>query len=928
MPSRKINGKKVVWKMPENVIPVDMDARENVWVVRVTDEVHRIYSDYLSAVESYRQRQWICTRTGRTRLTFEEAKKSEEQSERLLESKFPQPAIRRIAEVVQASSMSRINELVDVVHVHLKKHFLVHEDGVLCALPEHFLTPAKPLDNGNRKHEEDVGAAVVVAKDKDDADKEKRDALNAQDDSNGKRKQSRYRRASMPRDNERFVCVVRAPAFEPRALAAAAAAAAAKLKKGSDVDPSSVMPANSMTSSGRVVKSCTPKDVVDDRVEEEKKEEENPSSSLSSSSSSPSLSSSSTSEPEYKSDALMYRVQWIDEASGECLEADVGGSRLRRTAVPFAKPLIRDMIRQIAFTERYIGAPWQVRDECVTEFKLPAIVLDATQLSKRAVFLARKQAEREKRARRESKRRRDDSGSELSSASSPSTGGGTQPSKRQRTRSNSAVVRRFPMDDLALEKLADLATPLALSAPLLPDNEFGLPSALFGDALMAWSFLRHYGTQLQLAPFPFAFFAEALLYVDDANPLTDEVIVALLRVLLWSVKDRSVPRSNLTASTYATHLFAWCKFRERKIRQHRIANALDDDSDDDNDNDDSKEKMRDDDDDDDDDDGSNEKEKENDDNDNDDDEDDNDEGNRVGNPYRPLMETLQVKYFNELELAQKIDLLRELCTDVINSHAHRQWIVEVAEEATEIRRVYLRVCKELKDKVKEISERSAALAKKEKAIRAREQMAAHEKDKLKADLAALLAPRLEPLGEDRYFNRYWYFDAIADAIFVEHSPDTVHAPAAGAQWGAYKHREPVETLLNSLNDKGVREKALREKLAGIFDEFAEAVEKRDGSAKASSSTTSSGDEAIDDDSDDEDHKEDDGDSSDGSDTDTDEDTPMVEVRRSSRLRSSSSTYAASTAPTETITLAPRRRRRRPRVEPTSSFEYVNYLFNA
>lgn len=46
---------------------------------------------------------------------------------------------------------------------------------------------------------------------------------------------------------------------------------------------------------------------------------------------------------------------------------------------------------------------------------------------------------------------------------------------------------------------------------------------------------------------------------------------------------------------------------------------------------------------------------------------------------------------------------------------------------------------------------------------------AREKEQRYDEQLRTLAPRLSPLGSDRYYNRYWYFSCLADKIFVEHS---------------------------------------------------------------------------------------------------------------------------------------------------------------
>lgn len=57
---------------------------DEVFVIRVTGEVVATYSDYLAKLRGYRERTHTCRFTGKTGLTLEEARVSEEQSAVLL----------------------------------------------------------------------------------------------------------------------------------------------------------------------------------------------------------------------------------------------------------------------------------------------------------------------------------------------------------------------------------------------------------------------------------------------------------------------------------------------------------------------------------------------------------------------------------------------------------------------------------------------------------------------------------------------------------------------------------------------------------------------------------------------------------------------------------------------------------------------------
>ncbi|KAM7513937.1 hypothetical protein LguiA_003520 [Lonicera macranthoides] len=77
--------------------------------------------------------------------------------------------------------------------------------------------------------------------------------------------------------------------------------------------------------------------------------------------------------------------------------------------------------------------------------------------------------------------------------------------------------------------------------------------------------------------------------------------------------------------------------------------------------------------------------------------------------------------------------------------------------------------------------------------------------------------RTNPLGKDRYYNRYWFFRRDA-RIFVESSDS--------AQWGYYNTKEELDALMGSLNRKGERERALQKQLQKCYDTICSKLEKR------------------------------------------------------------------------------------------------------
>ncbi|KAL6520010.1 hypothetical protein OROHE_017153 [Orobanche hederae] len=77
--------------------------------------------------------------------------------------------------------------------------------------------------------------------------------------------------------------------------------------------------------------------------------------------------------------------------------------------------------------------------------------------------------------------------------------------------------------------------------------------------------------------------------------------------------------------------------------------------------------------------------------------------------------------------------------------------------------------------------------------------------------------RTSPLGRDRNYCRYWFFRRDG-RIFVENSEST--------QWGYYQTKEEFDALIGSLNNKGVREKALKKQLQKFYNKICTELQKR------------------------------------------------------------------------------------------------------
>ncbi|KAG6658687.1 DDT domain-containing protein DDB_G0282237-like isoform X2 [Carya illinoinensis] len=77
--------------------------------------------------------------------------------------------------------------------------------------------------------------------------------------------------------------------------------------------------------------------------------------------------------------------------------------------------------------------------------------------------------------------------------------------------------------------------------------------------------------------------------------------------------------------------------------------------------------------------------------------------------------------------------------------------------------------------------------------------------------------RTNPLGRDRFYNRYWWFRRDG-RIFFESSDSK--------EWGYYSSKEELDALMGSLNIKGERERELKKHLEKFFSRICAELQKR------------------------------------------------------------------------------------------------------
>ncbi|KAF2721204.1 hypothetical protein K431DRAFT_74184 [Polychaeton citri CBS 116435] len=111
--------------------PQGIADNETVWVLQATGEVFRDYEEYLKRYDYLAQKKFTDAINGKSGLTYFQALESELKSSTSIESLFPEVLRDPILRKVQFSTTSRIDDLVSTVFEEFKKEFFPGEDVLI-----------------------------------------------------------------------------------------------------------------------------------------------------------------------------------------------------------------------------------------------------------------------------------------------------------------------------------------------------------------------------------------------------------------------------------------------------------------------------------------------------------------------------------------------------------------------------------------------------------------------------------------------------------------------------------------------------------------------------------------------------------------------------------------------------------------------------
>ncbi|KAH3666024.1 hypothetical protein OGAPHI_004213 [Ogataea philodendri] len=123
--------RKKVEFAPPPTIPDDFDLSTEVWYIPETREWFLDYDQYLSRMDYYNIKKFVCETSGNSNFTYFEALKVEQNEMGMMESRFPEPVKEPILRYVSFSTTHRIDGLVDEVYAKFKDDFFPGDQVVV-----------------------------------------------------------------------------------------------------------------------------------------------------------------------------------------------------------------------------------------------------------------------------------------------------------------------------------------------------------------------------------------------------------------------------------------------------------------------------------------------------------------------------------------------------------------------------------------------------------------------------------------------------------------------------------------------------------------------------------------------------------------------------------------------------------------------------
>ncbi|XP_077395143.1 bromodomain adjacent to zinc finger domain protein 1A isoform X2 [Festucalex cinctus] len=156
--------------------PADLCPDEEVFLCPITHEIFRTYDEFFERTILCNSLVWSCSLTGRSGLTYLEARESEQRAEQNLRS-FPSALVRPLLHLAVLGRRGRLSELCEDVYAFAKERFFPgetvdvsqgngdrHVCEILQVLSPHSGTNGAPAANGHKP----AGDSIIVISDSDE----------------------------------------------------------------------------------------------------------------------------------------------------------------------------------------------------------------------------------------------------------------------------------------------------------------------------------------------------------------------------------------------------------------------------------------------------------------------------------------------------------------------------------------------------------------------------------------------------------------------------------------------------------------------------------------------------------------------------------------------------------------------------------------
>ncbi|CAN1317014.1 DDT domain-containing protein DDB_G0282237 [Linum perenne] len=334
---------------------------------------------------------------------------------------------------------------------------------------------------------------------------------------------------------------------------------------------------------------------------------------------------------------------------------------------------------------------------------------------------------------------------------------------------------KYPIDDLLVQPAAD---DQVFTERPLPSRNFDVPMDSVGDLLMVWDYCSSFGRLLHLWPFSLEDFENAICRKDGNVILIVETHSALLHLLLKENGDYFLAAKKKNRKLKIT-LVNWTEYLCDFIEM-------------------------------------------------------------VGIPgLSASTSTIKRGHYGLLDVQVKIGILRELVNEAVKTVLFRKKIDQYVEQRQVLGAIFRGEALEEARRKREEKEQSRVedvsngvsnghFAVDSEGLHCNQDVSVNKnndtngevlrkhKDQFDREMEKRVI-RTEPLGKDRHYNRYWWFQRDG-RMFVESSDCK--------EWGYYSSKEELNALMGSLNPKGERERALQKELEKLYSRICGELQKR------------------------------------------------------------------------------------------------------